>query len=299
MAARLPVIRQLREGAASKGSIRSVRVPCASPPCRSRSLSRCSQARAPPPPALRRPDLPPSRRPRSLPSRPRPSARRLSRRRRPRHSLRRSELHPDAGPTFAYDATALTAGPHAAQVMGTGSYPGYTVVVPAGWFDVAGHHFVRSTQRPVGPVLGLSVWDVGQVFRDPCHWQGQGFDPGPSVSALVAALVAQPMRNATRPTDVTLAGYKGRYLELSVPADLKSSTWTNFDACDVDADGPTTSRAGWATAWATATSRFPARSTGCGSSTSTGSGWSSTPPTHPTPPRLTGTSCSRSWSRSV
>jgi hypothetical protein len=116
------------------------------------------------------------------------------------------------------------------------STPEYTVMVPAGWFDVGGH-FVLMYATAGGPVLGLSVWDVGQVFRDPCHWQGQGFDPGPSVGALVAALVAQPMRNATRPTDVTLAGYKGQYLELSVPADLRSSTWTNFDDCDVDADG--------------------------------------------------------------
>jgi len=140
-------------------------------------------------------------------------------------------------PTFAYDATALTAGAHAARVMGTGEYPVYTVAVPAGWFDVAGGHFVIKYPTVGGPVLGLSVWDVGQVFRDPCHWQGQGYDPGPSVGALVAAVVAQPMRNATRPTDVTLAGYKGQYLELSVPADLKSSTWTNFDACDVDEGG--------------------------------------------------------------
>ena len=144
---------------------------------------------------------------------------------------------PTPAPTFAYDATALAAGPHAALVMGTGSYPGYTVVVPAGWFDVAGHHFVQKYPTVGGPVLGFSIWDVGQVFRDPCHWQGQGFDPGPSVGDLVAALVAQPMRSATRPTDVTLAGYKGRYVEVSVPADMKSSTWTNFDACDADAGG--------------------------------------------------------------
>jgi hypothetical protein len=144
---------------------------------------------------------------------------------------------PTPAPTFAYDATALTAGPHTALVMGTGTYPGYTVTVPDGWFDVAGNHFVIKYPTVGGPVLGLSIWDVGQVFRDPCHWQGQGFDPGPSVGALVAALVAQPMRNATGPTDGTLAGYKGQYLELSVPADLKSSTWTNFDACDADEGG--------------------------------------------------------------
>ncbi len=96
--------------------------------------------------------------------------------------------------------------------MGTGSYPGCTVVVPTGWYDVAGYFVLKYPERAT-PVLGLSVWDVGQVFRDPCHWQGTGFDPGPGVDALVAALVAQPMRNATKPTDVTLAGYHGRYLE--------------------------------------------------------------------------------------
>ena len=132
--------------------------------------------------------------------------------------------------------TPLDAGTHAALVIGSGRYPGYTVVVRAGWYDFKGY-FTLKYPHDDGPVLGISVWDVGQVFRDPCHWLGQGFDPGPSVSALVAALVAQPMRNATRPTDVTLAGYKGQYLELSVPADLKSSTWTNFDDCDVDSDG--------------------------------------------------------------
>jgi hypothetical protein len=144
---------------------------------------------------------------------------------------------PTPAPTFAYEVTALTAGPHAELVMGTGRYPGYTVTVPTGWFELAGNHFVIKYPSVDGPVLGLSVWDVGTVFRDPCHWQGQGFDPGPGVGELVTALVAQRMRNATRPTDVTLAGYSGRYLEWSVPADMKSSTWTNFDDCDADTGG--------------------------------------------------------------
>ena len=130
--------------------------------------------------------------------------------------------------------TALTARTHAANVVGTGTYPSYSVVVPPGWFDMDGYFIVTG---PTEPVLGFSVWDVGQVFRDPRHWQGQGFDPGPGVENLVAALVAQKTRNATTPTDVTLAGYAGKYLEWSVPADLKSSSWTSFDACDLDSDG--------------------------------------------------------------
>ncbi len=138
-------------------------------------------------------------------------------------------------PALEAGITPLDAGTHAAHVMGTGTYPGYTVVVPGGWFDRGGHFVIKYPTIDVpAPVLGVSVWDVGKVFRDPCHWTGQAADPGPGVANLVRALVAQPMRNATKPTDVTLAGYKGRYLEWSVPADMKSSTWTDFDACDVE-----------------------------------------------------------------
>ncbi|MGZ8562674.1 MAG: hypothetical protein ACXWWU_03550, partial [Candidatus Limnocylindria bacterium] len=106
-------------------------------------------------------------------------------------------------------------------------------VVPDSWASAGGYFVVKYTfEHP--PVLGLSVWDVGRVFRDACQWVGQDYDPGPTVDDLVAALVAQPMRNASQPTAVTLAGYPGQYLEWSVPADLKSSTWTDFDACDID-----------------------------------------------------------------
>jgi hypothetical protein len=143
-----------------------------------------------------------------------------------------------AVPTRSPGVTAQRAGTHALQVIPAGSYPDYTVVLPPGWFDLGGSFVDKYPENGAPrPVLGLSVWNVGQVVRDPCHWQGQGFDPGPSVENLVAALVAQKIRNATTPTDVTLAGYAGKYLEWSVPADMKSSTWTDFDACDIFSNG--------------------------------------------------------------
>ena len=184
--------------------------------------------------------------------------------------------------------------------MGGGTYPGYTVVVPKGWYDVRGRFVVKYpvTDQP-GSILGLSVWDVGQVYLDPCHWQGGQADPGPSVKALVAALVTQPLRKATKPTDATLAGYRGQYLELSVPEDLKSSTWTDFDACDVEpSNGHHDFRSWIGNGLGHRFRRPPGRSSGCGSSTSVGSDWSSTPPIRPTPPRPTATSWSGSWSRS-
>ena len=158
-----------------------------------------------------------------------------------------------AQPTATLGSTPLTtpssptpAGQQALQVIGTGSYPGFTVVLPAGWTH--NQYFALGEGARTGPprgALGMGVWDVGQVFRDPCHWQGQGFDPGPSVSALVAALVAQRMRNATKPADVTLAGYQGTYLEWSVPATIKSSAPSEFDTCDVEPDGQHHDFQGW------------------------------------------------------
>ena len=56
--------------------------------------------------------------------------------------------------------------------------------------------------------------------------------PGPTVDDLVRALVAQPTRNATTPTDVTLAGHAGTYLEWSVPEDMVVTGDADFDGCD-------------------------------------------------------------------
>ena len=136
--------------------------------------------------------------------------------------------------------------------------------------------------------LGVSVWDVGEVPRDPCHWQSTMSDPGPTVDDLVGALATQRFRHATEPTDVTLGGYQGRSLKWSVPDDWVVTGDADFEGCDVEPSTVTgTSSAGWATGKASGISRSQARSTSCGSSTSTGSGWSPMPPTHRTPPMPT------------
>ena len=133
-------------------------------------------------------------------------------------------------------STPTSAHTLAAVVLGSGSYSGYTVVVPDGWHGAGDHFVVKYDPSRPGPVLGLSLWDVGRVYRDPCHYLGQDYDPGPTVDDLVKALVEQKLRDATTPTVATLDGYTGRYLEWSVPADMKSSKWTQFDACDLGTD---------------------------------------------------------------
>lgn len=122
------------------------------------------------------------------------------------------------------DATSIDG-----TVFGTGDYPGYMVQAPSRWSAPDDHFVVKSGSG----VLGLSVWDVDQVAVNPCHWRGNLVDPGPSVDDLVAALFAQEMRDATSPTDVTLGGYDGQYLEWSVPSDMVVTGDADFEGCDV------------------------------------------------------------------
>ena len=53
----------------------------------------------------------------------------------------------------------------------------------------------------------------------PLGWQADD-RPGSDVDGLATALANQPLRNATDPRDIVLAGFRGKYLELSVPTDI-------------------------------------------------------------------------------
>jgi hypothetical protein len=119
------------------------------------------------------------------------------------------------------------------HIVGDADHPGYTVQVPDGWSTDDGKFIVQD-----GPhVLGLSVWDVGEVPRNPCHWRGTETTPGPSVGELIEALTSQRLRDATAPTDVMLAGREGQYLELSVPEDLIVTDDSDFRGCDDPGNG--------------------------------------------------------------
>jgi hypothetical protein len=131
-------------------------------------------------------------------------------------------------------ATGASQGPLLAlrvtgTVIGSGTYPPYTVRIPSqGWSAGEGLFIIKD-----GPaVVGLSVWDVGQVPRDPCKWAGSLIAAGETVDELVRLLVAQEMRDPSVPTDVTIDGHAGKYLEWSVPADAVVSGDSDFRGCD-------------------------------------------------------------------
>jgi hypothetical protein len=143
-----------------------------------------------------------------------------------------------AGPGPASPSPSAAAEPSAvgtvritSRVLGSGTYPACSLAIPEGW-EAAGPFTIRSAGGP--QVMGVSVWDVGAVPSDPCHWAASTRTPGPTVDDLVAALQAQASRNASAAVDVTLAGHPGRYLEWSVPADAVVTGDSDFQGCDVE-----------------------------------------------------------------
>ena len=122
----------------------------------------------------------------------------------------------------------LEAGPHVLDLLareqvgdgpGPAGLPKIELTVPEGWFNFKGISVGKGPDLPQRAFVFF--WDVAQVYPTPCKWKGKPMvDPGPDVEGLASALAAQPLRHATAPTDVELAGFDGKYLELSVPDDV-------------------------------------------------------------------------------
>jgi len=88
--------------------------------------------------------------------------------------------------------------------------------VPEGYVGFAGGTGVADATDRVERVVW--VWDVNSVFTHPCDASAEPV--GPSVADLANALAAQALRAGTDPVPVTVGGYDGLYVELSVPDDV-------------------------------------------------------------------------------
>ena len=107
-----------------------------------------------------------------------------------------------------------------------------TVTIPAaGWFGTPGEGVLKKNDNADAPDgAGLTVFartndlldglgDV-YVYGDPCHWASTTPDsPVTTVDDAIAALSAQPSRDASAPVDVAYDGYAGKYITLHVPDD--------------------------------------------------------------------------------
>jgi hypothetical protein len=97
----------------------------------------------------------------------------------------------------------------------------FAIKAPPSWgaFEESGVLF--DNDPPAGAYFGL--YGGGNVFSEPCLTDedaGADVPVGPTVDDLVTALVNHPSLDVTDPADVTLAGYSGTYLDLTVPDDI-------------------------------------------------------------------------------
>ena len=135
-----------------------------------------------------------------------------------------------AGPTASTPPSTTPLTPINRTFLGAGTHPTVAVQAPSTWSPFKSFGVVSDC-------CGIGFWDVGMVARNPCRSIGNLVDPGPTVDDLVTALEAQSMRHATVPTDVTLGGYSGKYLQWSVPKHWVVTGDGDFARCDLQPDG--------------------------------------------------------------
>jgi len=144
-------------------------------------------------------------------------------------------------PTLGHGEGPLAAGTYRidpTNYAGPGTeFPALLATMPDGWHALDGWALRRPRSDEDIPPVSVSFWGVDQIYRHPCQWKGTEFQPGPTVEDLAQALVDVPLRNATQPVDVSLDGYRGMYLEWSVPSDIEMDAEGDFPACDKTADG--------------------------------------------------------------
>jgi hypothetical protein len=148
--------------------------------------------------------------------------------------------HPTASPTLApTPSPAPTPGSLEGKpngLLSAGSYyinngntqnTRLTLTVPAGWARPnATDTFVIKNEGTPGEVF-LGTWVVSHVFADVCHWSADSLvDVGTTTDQLVSALVAQKGRQASTPTDLTVAGFPAKRVELAVAPTLDVATCT-------------------------------------------------------------------------
>jgi hypothetical protein len=106
----------------------------------------------------------------------------------------------------------------AVSVDGTASTPRLLVTVPAGWTTDDGKFIFKDYGSDAG--LGVGSWNIDGTVVDPCtdHTPVQ---PKPSgIDALAQALTHQPKTTAKPPPDVTIDGYRGKVVEVTVATDI-------------------------------------------------------------------------------
>jgi hypothetical protein len=135
----------------------------------------------------------------------------------------------------------LNAGPTGGS--GANPLPRIAVTMPAGW-TADGDLLLKNYAPDLNPGEldpsdsgagpSLVAWQISGTFVDPCtNLTLVQPTPGPGIDALADALAHQPGTTAGPPTAVTVDGYSGKFVELTVTADVtqcnRFSIWASPD----------------------------------------------------------------------
>src|SRR6266508_3732069 len=140
---------------------------------------------------------------------------------------------PTPSPEPLPDAGALEPGRYWLNAVGTPNgtpLPRIAVTLPPGW-TADGDLLLKNYERDLNPGEldasdagagpSLVAWQMSGTFVDPCtnHTLVKP-TPGPGIDALADAFAHQPGTTAGPPTAVTVDGYSGKFVELTVTADI-------------------------------------------------------------------------------
>jgi hypothetical protein len=101
-----------------------------------------------------------------------------------------------------------------------------TFTVPDGWSGSSTDGVSATDPQPDVPGGATLLFVRGaSLYEDPCRTEDTTSNEpeipvGPTVDDFSEAVAAHPLLDVTTPTEVTLAGYSGKYLELQVPDDI-------------------------------------------------------------------------------
>jgi hypothetical protein len=100
---------------------------------------------------------------------------------------------------------------------------GYTLEMPSGWLAENGGRTL--SKHPDDPrEVGINSYVISGIFAESCGPDDSVRPIGPTADDLANALVNQPGGESAGPFDITLGGYAGKRVDLTVPDDLDIST---------------------------------------------------------------------------
>jgi hypothetical protein len=104
-----------------------------------------------------------------------------------------------------------------------------SITAPSTWTLADADYVFKNDFADTGPFF--MVWQISNRFNHPCsaHTLLKPA-PGPGIDELLTALAGQPGITAGPLTDVTVDGYSGKYVELTVATDIATCPVDNGDA---------------------------------------------------------------------